>query len=294
MYYLFFWAARIVPRLPRWFLRRLPDIIGLLAWLFSVSARRQAMDNAVRVMGLEMRSTPAGRRRLRSVVRGMFRSSAGNYLEALLLPTVERSEMLRRVSVVGREYLEEALVLGRGVILFSAHVGPFEYVNQWFALNGYPVVIPVERLKDERMLRLMLELRSSSGAKFVPLGGSTPLRTIMQALRQKQVVLIMADRAVVGESVVRNFFGSPARLPLGPVNLSLRTGAPLVGAFSWRDSQGHIHGLFTRLTLALSEEERQQPDVVEGAVIKQIEQVVSAHPDQWVVFSPVWTESEAH
>lgn len=292
MYYLFYWATRIVPRLPRWLLRRLPDVIGTLAWLLGTSARRQAVRNAAHVVGVEGRSTAAGRRQLRRVVRAMFRSSARNYLEAMRLPAVASTEIQQRVTIVGREYLEEALALGRGVILFSAHLGPFEYVNRWFAVNGYRVVIPVEKLKDERMLRLMVELRNSGGTKFVPLGGSSPLRTLIQALRQNQIVLLTADRAVQGESVVRNFFGSPARLPPGPVKLSLRTGAPLVGAFSWRDSQGHVHGSFTRLTLALSEEERQRPDVLEGALIKQLEQAVSTHPEQWVVFSPVWLEPE--
>jgi KDO2-lipid IV(A) lauroyltransferase len=165
-------------------------------------------------------------------------------------------------------------------------------MTQWFSAKGYQVVIPVERLKDERMLRLIVRLRSSSGVTFVPLGGSSPMRVIIQALRKNQIVLITADRAVEGESVVRDFFGEPARLPIGPVNLSIRTGAPLVGALGWRVSRKQIRGEFSRLTLALSEEERQQADVVEAALIKQLERAISAHPEQWVVFAPVWTESE--
>jgi lauroyl/myristoyl acyltransferase len=45
--------------------------------------------------------------------------------------------------------------------------------------------------------------------------------------------------------------------------------------------------------LGLSAEERQNADVVEAALITQMEQFISAHPEQWVVFSPVWVESEA-
>jgi lauroyl/myristoyl acyltransferase len=290
MYFLFLWASRIVPRLPRWLLRILPDLLGPLVWLFAVRARRQATINARHVLGPEIQQTAAGWRKLRRVVRGMFRNSISNYLEAFLTPTLSRQEILHRVYGEHEEYLEEALALGKGVILFSAHFGPFEYLAHWFAAKGYQVVIPVERLKDERILRLMVELRSSQGVRFIPLGGNAPMRAIIQTLRQKQIVLITADRAVEGESVVKNFFGAPARLPIGPVNLSIRTGAPLVGAMGWHSSRSRISGEYIRLTLALSEEERKQPDVVEEALIREMERIIRAHPEQWVVFSPVWEE----
>lgn len=292
MYHFFRWAAWTVPRLPRWFVRWLPKVIGPLAWLLVAPARRQATRNMAYVLGPDIRATAAGRRKLRRVVRGLFCNGVGNYLDALLLPALDHQEFLSHISIEGQEYMAEALALGKGLLLFSAHFGPFEYMNQWFAASGYQVTIPVEKLKDERLLRLMVDLRASSGTTYIPLGGSAPMRAIIQALRKNQIVLITADRAVEGESVVRDFFGAPARLPIGPVNLSIRTGAPLVGAFGWRSSRDHIDALFTRLTLGLSEEERKQPDVVEAALIKQMEQAISAHPEQWTVFSPVWVEPE--
>ena len=289
-YYLFLWASRIVPRLPRWLLRLLPKMLGPLAWLVAAAPRRRATINALHVLGPDVQRTAAGRRKLRRVVRGMFRSTVSNYLDAFLMPTLSPQELLKCLTVEHVDYVEEALALGKGVILCSAHFGPFEYMSQWFAAKGYEVVIPVENLADERLLKLMLKLRRSSGVNFVPLGGSTPMRTIIQSLRKNQLVLITTDRAVEGESVVRDFFGSPARLPIGPVNLSLRTGAPLVGAFGWRTSKDRIDGTFVRLTLALGEEERKQPECVEGVVIRGMERMISAHPEQWVVLSRMWED----
>ena len=153
MYYFFSWTARVVPRLPRWLLRFLPDLLGPLAWLLAAPARKQATRNALHVLGCEIKRTRAGRRRLRRVVRGMFYHSMINYLEIFTLPYLKRQEILQRAYGDHLEYLEEALALGKGVILFSAHLGPFEYMVQWFAANGHQVSIPVENLKDERMLR---------------------------------------------------------------------------------------------------------------------------------------------
>jgi KDO2-lipid IV(A) lauroyltransferase len=288
MYYFFRLASGVIRYLPDWLIRLLADLIGPLAWLFAVPVRRQATINASHVLGTDVLQTAAGRRRLRRVVRGMFRSSTLNYLEAFTLPRVNPQDVLRRLDIKNQAYLDEALALGKGAILVSAHFGPFEYMAQWFAVSGYQVVIPVEKLKDERILRLMTQLRGSHGVQFLPLEGTNAVRSLFLALRNNQLVLIPGDRAVQGESVIRNFFGAPARLPIGPVSLSIRTGAPLICALGWRTSRTRIAGKALHLTLALPEEERKQADALESAVLHNLEQIIRQHPEQWVVFSKIW------
>ena len=95
-------------------------------------------------------------------------------------------------------------------------------------IKGYDVTIPLERLEDERMLNLMLNLRKSHGIHYLPLAGNASMRIILQKLRDNKIVLIAADRAIVGQSVEVDFFGAPARLPIGPIKLAQRTGASLL------------------------------------------------------------------
>ena len=290
MYNLFRLGSVIIPRLPHWLVLALSIVIGTVAWLVAGKARKQATINMVHVLGPDIRSTRAGRRKLRRTVRGMFQNSVRNYLEVFYLPYETPETILRRIPhIIGTRHLDEALEGGKGVILFSAHFGPFDYLAQWFYAKGYELTIPVERLKDERMLKLMVSLRSSKGVHFVPLGGSAPMRTIIQALRNNQIVLITGDRAVEGESVVKPFFGANARLPLGPVALSLRTGAPLVGAFGWHASRTVIEGEFVPLTLVLPEDDQKNSDALMCNLIERMEKIIKAHPEQWVVFSPIWT-----
>lgn len=193
------------------------------------------------------------------------------------------------MDIEGVEHLVATLALGRGVILFSAHFGPIDYLAQWFSAKGYQVTIPVERLKDQRILDLITKLRSSQGIHFIPLGDSTAVRSIIQALRNNQIVVIMADRAIEGESVEKPFFGEPARLPIGAVSLSQRTRAPLLGAFGWHASSKRVGGHFVPLSLELTEKERANPDTLMCALIEKMERYIKAHPEQWVVFAPIWT-----
>lgn len=295
MYRLFRFASIVIPRLPRGLVLALAQVIGLVAWLVAGKARRQATINMLHVLGPQIRETRAGRKRLRRTVRGVFKNSARNYLEVFYLPSTKPEEIARRITPVeGSEHLDAALALGKGVILISAHFGPFDYVAQWLAINGHEMTIPVERLKDERMLELMLNLRSSQGVHFIPLGGSGAMRSMIQALRKNQLVLITGDRVIQGESVETLFFGEAARLPIGPVSLAQRTGAPLVGALGWYSSRTEIAGRFTPLSLALTEEQRTDSEMLMGEIIAMLERVIKAHPEQWVVFEPVWVEDVIH
>jgi len=288
MYKLFKFASVIIPLLPAWCIPVLADIIGLIAFFLAIKARKQATINMTHVLGNDVLGSSAGRRRLRRKVMQMFQNNARNYLDLFTLPYLLPENVLNLINAEGIEHLEQALALGKGVILFSAHFGPFNYLVQWMSIKGYDLIIPVENLKDERTLELTLKLRGSQGVQFIPLGGSAPMRTIIKALRNNQIVLITADRAVEGESVEKLFFGELARLPTGPVALSQRTGAALVGACGWHASRTRIEGKFVPLTLDLTEEERNNTDTVLCALIKILEKYIKPHPEQWLVFSPVW------
>jgi phosphatidylinositol dimannoside acyltransferase len=288
MYKLFKFASIIIPHLPGWCIPVLADVIGFLAFLIATRARKQATSNMTHVLGKHVVETSAGRRQLRRTVIQMFQNNVRNYLDLFAIPYLSPETILSLVDIEGIEHLEQALALGKGVILYSAHFGPFNYLAQWISIRGYDLIIPVEHLKDERTLDLTLKLRNSQGVQFLPLGGSAPMRKIIKALRNNQIVLITADRAVEGESVEKLFFGEPARLPIGPVSLSQRTGAALVGGCGWHISRTHMNGKFVPLTLALAEDEGNNTDTLMCALIKGLENYIQAYPGQWVMFSPVW------
>lgn len=291
MYRLYRFASIVIPRLPMSILRVLSLLIGLVAWLFARRARKQATINITHVLTGQTLATRTGRKKLRRIVRKIFLYSAQNYLEALRLPYLKPAEVEKRITEKeGLEHLDAALAHGKGAILITAHFGPFEYVAQWFVVNNYSLTIPVEHLKDERMLELMVKLRSGQGVQFVPLGGSTAVRAMISTLRKNQLVVIPVDRAIQGESVEINFFGAPARLSLGPVSLAIRTGAMLLVAFAWYLPHNKIGGCVVPVSLALSEDERKDPEKLMEKVVETLEANIRARPDQWVMFAPVWTK----
>ncbi len=291
MYYVFRVAATVVPWLPEWLTHPLGVAAGWIAWRVARNARQRAVKNMLHVLGPQMRETRAGRKRLRHTVQAMFQHNVLNTLAAFSLPTRSPEAILHDLHIEGVEHLDAALAHGKGVICFTAHLGPFDYLMQWLALRGYDVTIPVERLKDPRILDLMLRVRGIYGLHLLPLDGSTSIRPLVQQLRRNHIIGLTADRGIQGQTSAMAFFGAPACLPRGPVLLAQRTGAALVGAFGWRTSGGCINGYFFPLSLELAEEQRVTTTSLQRGIINRLEQVIGAHPEQWMAFEPIWMET---
>lgn len=286
MYYLFRIAVIVAPRLPRWLTWLIAYIAGWIAWLVATRARERARQNMLYVLGPQILNSAAGRRRLRCGVQAKFRYNVMKYLALFSLSKRRPEQILSDITVEGVEHLEVALARGKGVVIFSAHMGPFDYIMQWVGICGYDATVPVERLKDPRMLDLITRLRGSHGTHILPLGGSAPMRALLQRLRANKIVLLAADRAIEGQGRELPFFGALARMPVGVAQLVQRTGATPLGAFSWYAPDGTIHGHF----LPLARERYGQEDDLQRAILALLEQEISKHPEQWMAFGPIWTE----
>jgi lauroyl/myristoyl acyltransferase len=292
MYDLILRASKVAPVLPRWMRRRLSAVVGTVAWAIAKRPRGYVTTNVRQVLGLPSQSTLGSRVRTQLIARRIFCNCISNYLELFALPGLSKQDVLARIDVRGVEHFEKAAALGRGVIIASAHIGPFEYLTCWMPARGFEMTIPVENVGDGRMLRVMLEARLSNGVTFVPLTGFGALRTMLRTLKNKQIVLITADRAVEGESKILNFFGAPARLPLGPVDLSILTGAPLIGGFGWRNAGRDVIE-FLPISMELSDRQQKDRDALQALLVRRLEQIIGDHLDEWVVFEPIWQQPAA-
>ena len=291
MYTLFLLAIKLIPWLPGWLLEIIARIAGLVAWFVATKAREQATQNMLHVLGSQVLNTPMGRRKLRYTVQTMFYNNVLNYLTMFSLASRKPARIMREIHIEGKEHFEAAFTVGKGVIISSAHIGPFNYLFQWVSLSGYDLTLPVEQLQDPRMLDLITNLRSKNGTHVLPLQGSAGMRVLFQKLRSNKAILLTADRAIEGQSSEMTFFGATARLPVGVAQLAKRTGATVVGACGWRTSEGAIYGRFFPISLALSEEQATNADEIQQAIVALLEQNIADHPDQWMAFAPIWTET---
>jgi phosphatidylinositol dimannoside acyltransferase len=311
-YWAFRLAAAVVPLVPRRIAYAVSQAVGLALWALLPGARRQVAANLLHIPSLA--SDPEQRH---WAVRGVFRHIALNYVDAFRAHRLSAAEIMAGWDVDGQEQFDAAVAAGRGVIVLGAHLGNFEHGGARLAAMGYPVLVPAERIKPERLFQLLSQLRSHHGVRLVPADSTQALRDLYAALRRGEVVVLFADRDVLGTGVSIPFFGEPARLPTGPVLLARRSGASVIGAFSWRNGFGRSGGLLVPLHLpgvaggspgpgSLDQSDPPlgalppRPARLRGAdaiaqalepVVRMLEEQITAHPQQWVAaFTPIWSE----
>ena len=195
-------------------------------------------------------------------------------------------------SFEGLDHFYAAIDRGCGVVLLSAHLGSPEYIFRSAGYLGLDFLVLTEPLSPPAVHDFIHAVRRAPGVRFEPASGSA-LRESLRQLRSGGVVAVTGDRDIQQSGMAVAFFGERARLPTGPVELALRTGASLVPGFVTRTNDGRYRVVF-RPALALSRGGDKAADVAEGmrAVARALEEAIAAAPEQWFALAPVWSGLE--
>ncbi|MDE2897159.1 MAG: hypothetical protein OXO54_02420, partial [Chloroflexota bacterium] len=144
----------------------------------------------------------------------------------------------RRRLVVDETTLREAKRLGNGVVLFGIHAGNWDLAASECARRYGAFHSAGESVEPAWLGLLSNRVRRGAGTRlYDPMNAARPL---LRALRNGDIIGLVADRAVAGPGVVVELCGRSARLPVGPVWLALRNGAPLLPTAIERQPDGTV------------------------------------------------------
>ncbi len=294
-------AAAVVPRVPLAIARPLFTTIGALAWVFAGETRRRAERNLRHIPALA-----ANTKELQDAVRGVFVTSALNYLDFLRGRSLTQDEIELGWTVEDEDVFDAALAEGRGVVLLGAHFGNMEIAASRLAYrlaNRHAIIVPVERMRPERLFELFCTLRNHHNMRVVAGDSREALREMTETVKAGGILLIVGDRHILGGGARVNFFGEPSTFATAPMALALRTGAPIICAFSWRTGPETAHGVYYRLAWEKTARSKPQAGAPRGsrdeqilpalrAYVRRLEAVIAAHPEAWVsALAPVWEAS---
>jgi KDO2-lipid IV(A) lauroyltransferase len=201
---------RIV-RCGRW----LGGLVHALGW----SLRRRARRNVALAFP---EATPRERA---AIVRASFVNLGGHVAEAFA--SLRSPPPLLVFDDASQRVLREALAEGRGVILPSAHLGPWERLAATLAAS-FPLTAIVRESYDPRFDALVLAVRARGGVETIARGAPHAPTRIVRALRSGRVLGIPMDLRTRATSVVVPLLGADSPTAVGPARLALRTGAPVV------------------------------------------------------------------
>ena len=263
-------------------------LYGNAGFLLSARRRNTVGNNIEHIIGLE-----TDKRSQRRKVRSVFINIAKNYVDLTKLSKLRFENLEESVSIEGWHHLEKAVTDRNGVIIASAHLGNFEFLAQFLVLRGINVTIFVEPFDSTPFLRCIAKLRQRNGARMLPVSTGA-LRESLQILRHGGTIGIVCDRDIQGNGLNVNFFGEETSLPLGAVNLALRTGAAIIPIFGVRKSGNHF-AIYIEPPLRLVDTENRSHSVRAnlGKVVAIMERYIRQYPEQLVMLEPIWRNQVA-
>ncbi len=201
----------------------------------------------------------------------------------LQIPRRSLEEFHASTEVVGRENLDKALALNKGVIFITGHFGNWERSSTYISSEGHTLSVVARDTDDAGVNSMVNDLRSFTGTKVISRGAAA--RPIIAALRRNELVGILPDQNA--DEIYIPFFGKLAGTVLGPGVIHERTGAPVIPAYCVRIAPGkyriEVHPALEPLPGYETKGEGMM-----RAINASLEEIIRKHPEQWLWFHDRW------
>lgn len=219
-------GLRSVVYLPYGAQRALGSVFGTLVRLLSKRRRHIARLNIARCLP---RLTAPEQQHL---LKAHFRALGFSFLETADAYWMPRERLHAMVEIAGRENLQAALALHRGVLLLTAHFTTLE-IGGAFIRFELPRLRCVYRPNSNLLLdRLVKRGRERVAEVAIP---RHHVREILKSLKDNVPVWYAPDQGYRGaQSAMISFFGYPAPTTTATSRLARASGAPVVPFFAER------------------------------------------------------------
>jgi Kdo2-lipid IVA lauroyltransferase/acyltransferase len=219
---------------------------------------------------------------VRRATRASYINLVTVILELMWTPRLRTAPLGSILRLRNPEVLQHAIARGRGVVLMSGHFGNWEWLSIGVAhLLDLSFTVIVHPMHNAQVDVLVERWRTMLGNRVVPMGLS--IREIVRTLRSRGTVALLADQSGPSNAIYTPFFGRLAATYEGPASFALKTGAPVLMGFAVRADDGNYDVHIEEISTA------DLPDASEQSIrrltlrhVRKLEEVVRAHPDQWL------------
>ncbi|MBN2059991.1 MAG: lysophospholipid acyltransferase family protein [Deltaproteobacteria bacterium] len=184
--------------------------------------------------------------------------------------------------------LSSAIKKGKGVFILTGHFGNWELMNAAVSLRFARLSVVARPFDFKPLENIMTIIRSRFGAEIIP--KMKGMRKILMAIRQKRMVGILLDQNVDWyDGVFVDYLGKKACTNKGLALLALKTGAPVIPAFSVRQKDGRYCIIFGKeIKLERSKDKIRDVEENTSKFTAAIEEYVRKYPDHWFWFHMRW------
>ncbi|MBI5576249.1 MAG: lysophospholipid acyltransferase family protein [Deltaproteobacteria bacterium] len=140
--------------------------------------------------------------------------------------------------IVGLEHLRAGVEKGKGVIIFTGHLGNYVLGGYLIARAGYPLAYVSKPVFNPAMRVELEKIYTRYGNSIIPIrsmqNDSSGGMKIFRHLKGGGIVVVLNDQDAGPDGYRSVFFGRETSIPAGPSRFAVRTGAVALTAFTTR------------------------------------------------------------
>lgn len=270
-------CSLIVKIIPESYAYAFAHIVAKTYFILATRHRRIAFESLTIAFGSEK-----SKQEIRKIAFDCFETMAKIAIEFMLFCEMP-SLVNQYVSVEGIENLNKALAKGRGVIALSAHFGNFPLMLTKLSMDGYKTTTILRYMRDLWVDQYFYKRRTALGVGSIYI---TPRRQCVEKsieiLRKNEILFMQLDQNFGTGGVFVDFFGKKAATAKGPIVFALRTKAPIIPMFIYRQKD-NLQKIVIEPEAELLPGKDMEDTIQLNAskLTKIIESYIRQHPTDW-------------
>jgi Kdo2-lipid IVA lauroyltransferase/acyltransferase len=231
--------------------------------------------------------------RLRVARRSMQYLCYG-FIEFCLMPLMNKKWLEDNVVLEGIQNYERAKAEGKGVLMLSMHVGNGDLGVSAMSLSGIEVHLISKKFKNRFLNRLWFGTREKLGTHFLEPHGSRLAFDILKICRNNGAVIFVIDQ-FMGKpfGIQTTFFGKKTGTAYGLALFAVKTKAPVVPVYTYRDADFRTHVVFEEpIQVEKIEDKDLQISLMTQKYNDRVESIVRKHREQWMWVHRRWKKWE--
>lgn len=219
-------------------------------------------------------------------VSNIYKNWLLNVVDFLKCPILSKGKVKERVRVDGFDNLDEALSQKKGVVLFTAHIGNFEWGAARIAIEGYDIWGTSLVRGYDRLDHFFEKRRQLKGLNTLYIN---KMLGVFRLLKKNAIIALPTDWDPAGKAELIDFFDRKARIPKGCVELALKSGAPLISSFIYRkDKYTHQQIITPVIELEREGDFRELVDLNTKKMVSVLQVYIRKYLEHWELFHDIW------
>lgn len=177
-----------------------------------------------------------------------------------------------------------------GAIFLSAHLGNYELLGAYVAVNGFPfgvVYSPIENKAIEKFVKIT---REKLGWILIP-RNNLAKEKCKEILRQQKCLAVANDQNAAASGVILNFFNKPASTFKGFAELALEFNVPIIPAFSIIKGTKIFCFAEEPMKVPNSGDKKQDVIILTQEYLNILEKYIKQYPEQYFWLHKRWKGS---